>query len=225
LKLRPGSTIVDALSRTKGSAATGRPEPGLHLRREDRAERAVSTSTRAGALAAGALALGGAAALARGAAPTPRDVRVLGFALVLEQFEDLFYRAALDAGVLRGELLRYAQTVADHERRHTRFLTNALGSAATPPPRVDVRRSVRSADAFTQAAIRLEDTAVAAYNGQAANVSPAILLPAARIVSVEARHAAWIRSIAGQPPAADPVDPARTEAQVRDALAELGLRS
>jgi hypothetical protein len=209
----------------KGAAATEGPERGLHLRPKDHAEPAGSRFTRSGALAAGAVALGGAATLATGAAPTRQDVRVLGFVLLMEQFEDAFYRAALDAGVLRGELRRYARTVAAHERRHTAFLENALGPAATPPPRVDVRSSVRNADAFSQAAIRLEDTVVAAYNGQAANVSPAILVPAARIVSVEARHAAWIRAIAGQPPAADPVDPARTEAQVREALAELGLRS
>jgi hypothetical protein len=180
--------------------------------------------TRAGALAAGAVALGGAARTATGAAPTQRDVQVLGFALVLEQFEDLFYKAALDANILRGELRRYAQTVAGHERQHTAFLRKALGSAATPPPQVDLRASVRNARAFTQAAITLEDTAVAAYNGQAANVSPAVLAQAARIVSVEARHAAWIRAIAGEPPAADPVDGALTDAQVVAALKDLGLK-
>ena len=45
----------------------------------------------------------------------------------------------------------------------------------------------------------LEDTAVAAYNGQAANhETKPTLKAAATIVSVEARHAAWIRDIVGE---------------------------
>jgi hypothetical protein len=159
-----------------------------------------------------------------GAAPSRRDVQVLQFALVLERFEDAFYRAALDAGVLRGELLRYAQTVAGHEREHTAFVETALGGAAGPPPTTDVTAAVRSAETFTQAAIRLEDAAVAAYNGQAGNVSPGVLAAAARIVSVEARHSAWVRDIAGQPPAADAVDGAKTAAEVRSVLGDLGLK-
>jgi hypothetical protein len=49
------------------------------------------------------------------------------------------------------------------------------------------------------------------------------LRAAARIVSVEARHAAWIRDIAGRPPAAEPTDAAMSERQVRDALRKTGF--
>ena len=47
----------------------------------------------------------------------------------------------------------------------------------------------------------LEETAVAAYNGQATNLTPEALATAARIASVEARHASWARGIAGEAPA------------------------
>ena len=47
---------------------------------------------------------------------------------------------------------------------------------------------------------------VDAYNGQAANLSLGARATTAGIVSVDARHAAWIRSIAGETPAAEPVD-------------------
>ena len=44
-------------------------------------------------------------------------------------------------------------------------------------------------------AIALEELGVAAYNGQATNLSKPALQAAASIVSVNARHAAWIRAI------------------------------
>jgi hypothetical protein len=44
-------------------------------------------------------------------------------------------------------------------------------------------------------------------------------------VSVEARHAAWIRSIAGEPPAPDATDTPMSAAEVREGLERIGLRS
>ena len=77
--------------------------------------------------------------------------------------------------------------------------------------------------AFTAAAVKLEDLAVATYNGQAVNLTPASLKAAARIVSVEARHAAWIRSIAGDVPATEATDPAIKEAETRAGLSRARL--
>jgi hypothetical protein len=63
-------------------------------------------------------------------------------------------------------------------------------------------------------AAALEDAVVAAYNGQAANLRPETLAKAATIVSVEARHAAWMRHLVGVQPAANAFD----EAEGRDAV-------
>jgi hypothetical protein len=65
---------------------------------------------------------------------------------------------------------------------------------------------------------------VGAYAGQANNLSKKTLAAAATLVSVEARHAAWIRSIVGRPPANEPTDKARTAEQVMRDLKRLGLR-
>ena len=46
---------------------------------------------------------------------------------------------------------------------------------------------------MTEAAVKLEDLSVVGYNAQAPALSAGALAAAARIVSVEARHAAWIR--------------------------------
>ena len=50
-------------------------------------------------------------------------------------------------------------------------------------------------------------------------------LAAARIVSVEARHAAWIRSIRDADPAPDAIDSPFDEQRVRRGLRELGVQS
>ena len=69
----------------------------------------------------------------------------------------------------------------------------------------------------------LEDVAVAAYNGQAANLTKGALQAAATIISVDARHAAWIRSIIGESPAADAVDAPLTAEEATATLDESGF--
>jgi Ferritin-like domain len=100
----------------------------------------------------------------------------------------------------------------------------ALGRAAPRRPAFDFGPATRDPDAFVDASTTLEDLAVGAYNGQGTNVSRATLEAAARNASVEGRHAAWIRSIVGRPPAPAPTEPIRTAAQVRAQLARLGLQ-
>jgi hypothetical protein len=181
------------------------------------------------AVAAGGAVLGGAAVFGRlsgpaASAPSPeQDARVLNFALLLEELTAAFYAEALAKGRLTGELREYARIVGAHERAHVRFIRGALGAKARRPPGFDFGNATSDPDEFTAAAITLEDTGVSAYNGQAANLTPAALGAAARIVSVEARHAAWIRDLAGRPPAAEPTDAALSEGEVRQALEKTGF--
>ena len=65
---------------------------------------------------------------------------------------------------------------------------------------------------------------MAAYNGQGTGVSPATLAAAAKIVSVEVRYAAWIRSVVGQPPAPDATDAPLPEDEVLEGLQRAGLQ-
>ena len=66
---------------------------------------------------------------------------------------------------------------------------------------------------------------MAGFNGQATNLTRGTLASAAQIVSVEARHAAWIRAIAGKVAAPDPVDKPITAQQVARGLREIGMRA
>jgi hypothetical protein len=206
----------------------------LHHHRSTRApDRDTSTSlTRGGALRAAAIAAGGAltavtaigAADRLAAAPSPeQDIRVLNLLLLVEYVEVAFYEAAIERAGLTGELDDYARAVVAHEREHLAYLQDALGDEADPEPSYDLEAVTGDADSFARAAAKLEDIAVGAYNGQAANVTPGAFLAAARIVSVEARHAAWIRSIRNGDPAPDAVDVPSTAANVRRDLRTVGL--
>ena len=173
-----------------------------------------------GILAGGALAGGGAllVALPRDAisAPSPaQDQKILNFALELEYIEAGFYEEAFAKRKLTGELLEYVSTVRQHERAHLAFLKGVLGSKARKEPKLDFGDATSDAKKFTAAAISLEETMIAAYNGQAANLTKGTLAKAATIVSVEARHAGWIRAIAGRNPAPDATDQPRTPRQVQ----------
>jgi hypothetical protein len=180
---------------------------------------------RGGLAAAGGLV--GAAVLARAggvsAQSAAQEQEVLNLLLLVERTEEAFYREALSDARLTGDMQEFAQVALGHETEHVKALEDALGSAADDPPSFDFGDATQSPEAFAEAAAELEDVAVAAYNGQAGNVGPDAFLVAARIVSVEARHAAWIRSISDRDPAPDAVDSARTEAQVRRALEQLGV--
>jgi hypothetical protein len=177
--------------------------------------RAVGGAAVAGGLRPGASAL----------AATPKgDVAILNFALTLEYLESAFYASALQHAGLTGEHKRLARTVHAHEAAHVLALKKALGSAAVKRPSFDFGSAVQSQGAFTSTAIVLEDTGVQAYQGQAPFItSNAIFKAAISIHPVEARHAAWIRNLAGMAPAPDAFNPALTKAQVLSAVTATGF--
>jgi len=175
----------------------------------------------AGGAAMGAAALAGASVrpdTSAGVSSPAQDVRIMNFLLTLEEAQAAFYEAALRSGVLHGELLEFARVVAPQEREHVRLLRRRLGGAAAPAPRLGVDGLVGDARRFRATAIDLEERVAAAYIGQGPSLSAGPMQDAARIVAVEARHAAWILDIAGEDPAPRPADPAE---EPRDVLAHL----
>ena len=176
-----------------------------------------------GTVAVGGVVIGGLPKLVT-AAPSPsQDAKILNFALTLEYLEAEFYTQAVAGGALSGELLKFAKVVKAHEVAHIAFLKSALGSKAVAKPTFDFKGTTDDPAKFQATAIVLEDTGVAAYNGQGANVTKKVLAAAASIVSVEARHAAWIRDIAGKNPAPAAFDAAKTDAQILSAVKATGF--
>jgi hypothetical protein len=188
-----------------------------------RAEVVRKAAAAGGALLGGGVLLGALPRLASSAPSPAQDARVLNFVLFLEQLKTAFYAEAVRLGRLSGELREYARTVRVHESAHLQFIHGALRGKARVAPTFDFGSATSDGGEFTAAAITLEDLSVAAYNGQAANLTPGALRAAARIVSVEARHAAWIRDIAGRPPAAEPTDTPMSEREVRAEVEKTGF--
>jgi hypothetical protein len=156
---------------------------------------------RAGA-AAGALLAPSGLALGRAAGGSKRhDVEILNFALTLEYLEAAFYAQAVEHAGTFGPRTRYfAHTVARHEATHVAALRSVLGAKAVAEPAFDFQGATRSASAFLATAKVLEDLGVAAYAGQGPLIfQRSVLAPAAAILAVEARHAAWVRRLFGGP--------------------------
>jgi hypothetical protein len=141
-------------------------------------------------------------------------VEILNFALLLGELQVAFYRQALRRAKLSGELREFAEVVGGHKREHVKALRKALGTSAREIPRFAFGNAVSSPGQFAATAIAIEELGVAAYNGQATNLSKPALQAAASIVSVNARHAAWIRAIQDKKPASQPTDEAKTRRQV-----------
>jgi rubrerythrin len=189
----------------------------------DRNELLVRGLVAGGVLAGGGVVLAALPRLAASAPSAAQDRKILNFALLLEYVEAGFYDEAFANGKLAGDLRDYVSVVRGHERQHVAFLKSVLGGNARKEPKLDFGDATSDPKQFTDAAIALEETVVAAYNGQATNLTKPTLAQAARIVSVEARHAGWIRAIAGKNPAPDATDAPKTAAQVQAAVDQTGF--
>ena len=206
----------------------GSIEPGIQEELVDRRE-AIRKGTKTSAAVAAGLALGSIpvalAMLSKEAyaQSTPTTVQAaIDFALMLEIFENEFYKAVLGTSTsaaqnnafatVRGQVPAAAvQTLAQiqkHEAAHVAFLvgagaSNSLNLTATSFDFSGARgagngpflRATTELAFLLATAQAAEDTGVRAYKGQAGNVmSNSVVLEAAlRIHSVEARHAAKIR--------------------------------
>jgi rubrerythrin len=205
--------------------------PVSEHREEGSIHGSVSRRALLGAGALGALAtvpLAGRALRIGDALGSPskaQDAKILQLVLQLEYTQVAFYEQALAKAGLEGDLQDFARAALAHERQHLSAIRKALGGKAGAKPKFAFGAKVKSAAAFTQAAIDLEDIAVAGYNGQATNLTKGTLAAAAEIVSVEARHAAWVRAIAGKVAAPDAVDQPMTAKQVAGGLHAIGMRA
>jgi hypothetical protein len=186
-----------------------------------------------GALTAGGVLVAGPSSFAA-ALPTPKtvrirasqDVRILNYFLLVEEVLKGFYASAVKSGALDGELAQFARVAYTHEAKHVKWLRKLLGSRARAAPALDFGAATSNAKRFIKNAILLEETNVAAYLGQAANLTQAGRVVATRMVSVDARHAAWIHDIAGMAPADMTINKPMSETQVVSELKRTGfLRS
>ena len=170
------------------------------------------------ALAAVPMALGAMFQKAYGQTPSNGVIKdVLNYALTLEYLESEFYTKALSKfaqiGVPSGAPQAAITKIANDEAAHVNFLKTAINTAfgagsAVAKPTFDLSGGNGSGngpfkDAFSNYGLFLavaqtfEDTGVRAYKGRAKELAHAgdYLTAALNIHSVEARHAAHIRSM------------------------------
>lgn len=129
------------------------------------------------------------------------DAGILNYAYALEQLEAAFYTQVVATpytGIPAAELT-YLTEIRDHEVCHREFFKAALGSGAIPALTPDFSSiDFTSRTAVLGAAKTFEDLGVTAYDGVGALITnPDYLTVAGKIVSVEARHAAFIANLLG----------------------------
>lgn len=127
------------------------------------------------------------------------DIGILNYAYALEQIEAAFYTKILESpyGNITSAESALLADIRDHEIAHREFFKNALGAKAIPTLELDFSAiNFSSRDNVLATAKTFEDLGVTAYNGAGKLITnPDYLVLAGKIVSVEARHAAYIRDL------------------------------
>jgi hypothetical protein len=172
-------------------------------------------------------ALGGAAMLAALAAPAEAadrgDVDILNFGLRFERLQATFYTQAEEIGTIAtmaAAKRTWAETLGAHERAHVKIIKSVLGPKAEGRPTFDFGDANESDQAFTRTAVAMEDLTVALLTGVTPTVHDRGLVAALfGLLTVEARHAAWARHLAGTTPAPDAFDEPKTLHQVQGVIA------
>jgi len=183
-------------------------------------------STRAGFLRTAAV--GGAAMLSALAAPEKAaaakidDTAILNFGLRFERLQASFYTETEQLGTIArmtAAKREWARTLGAHERAHVRIIKSVLGERAEGRPRFDFGDNTETDEAFTRTAVAMEDLTVALLTGVMPLVEDRQLVSAFfGLLTVEARHAAWARNIAGATPAPDAFDRPRTLRSVENVI-------
>lgn len=136
------------------------------------------------------------------------EAGILNYAFALEQLEAGFYEAVVASAAFNGmtaELKEVFTDLRNHEVAHREFFRQVIPAASRIGNlafnTTTLNASLASAATILKTSETFEDLGVAAYNGAGKYLTtPANLLLAGKIVSVEARHAAAIRDIRGAAP-------------------------
>lgn len=179
---------------------------------------AIGSGVLLGALAAPPLASGKA-----------DEVAILNYGLGFEYLQSSFYTEAERVGTVARMDERkaiWARTLGAHERAHVTILKKVLGAKAVRKPSFNFGGVTETEDGFTKTAVAMEDLTVALLTGQMPRVrTPALVAAFFSLLTVEARHAAWARRIAGFRPVGAALDEPKTLRQVDRVIRSTGFTS
>ena len=146
------------------------------------------------------------------------DTSVLNFDLAFEYMQATFYTETERVGTIdkmRPEMARFARVFGEHERAHVKILKSVLGKAAVKKPFFNFRGVTEDTDEFAKTAVAMEDITTALLAGQTPRVNSRPLVAALfSLLTVEARHAAWVRNVVGSLPVVSAFDEPRSMGQV-----------
>jgi hypothetical protein len=172
--------------------------------------------------------LGGAALLmalatpARHAHAAKSETQILRFDLTFEYMQAGFYTEALRVGTIdkmSPEDARWARTFGEHERAHVKLLESVLGDSKVRKPFFNFRGVTEDQTQFSKTVVALEDLTTALLAGQIPRFTTQALVAALfSLLTVEARHAAWVRHRNGFLPVAAAFDEPRTLERVATAI-------
>lgn len=153
-------------------------------------------------------------------------VDILNYALSLEHFEASFYRTANGTdGLIPVRYRELFREIGQHETGHVALLSGVLGSAAVKAPKFDFTAGGKYPDVFSNfktfstLSSTIEDTGVAAFKGQIANLAgTSVLQTALQIHSVEARHAGSVRVLVGKSGSDEAFDKPMSKNEVLEAV-------
>lgn len=158
-------------------------------------------------LSAGAVALlAGRDALAKGAAPTEADVRILNTALAAELEAIAAYQLGAESGLLGAAVKPVALQFQGHHKEHADVLAATVGKLGGKPAEARARYSFPTEKLKAEAdvlrfAAGLERGAVSAYlNAVPLFQDRALAQAAASILGDEAMHWAVLRQMLGETP-------------------------
>ncbi len=128
------------------------------------------------------------------------DLGIVNYALTLEYLEAAFYADVAKSGLFKGDQLTLLKQFGANEQAHVGALEQTaakLGKAAKAP-KTDF--PLDDAKSVAKLAATVENVGAAAYLGQAALIeSEEVLAAALSIHTVEARHAAVLNMLVGDP--------------------------
>ena len=128
------------------------------------------------------------------------DLGIVNYALTLEYLEATFYDEVAKSGLFSGDDQALIEEFGAQEQEHVdalKAVAESLGQPATAP---ETKFDLSDAQSVLQTAAAVENLGAAAYLGAAPMIqSKEILASALAIHAVEARHAATLATILGEP--------------------------
>ena len=128
------------------------------------------------------------------------DLGIVNYALTLEYLETAFYQDVIKSGLFKGDQATLLKQFGANEAAHVAALEATAKKLGKPAKAPKTEFPLEDAESVVALAATVENVGAAAYLGQAGLIeSEEVLAAALSIHTVEARHAAVLNLLVGDP--------------------------